>query len=171
MNEALIVNHNNVVNPDDMVYHLGDFSMAWRPVELYLKRLNGYKPLVYGNHDFCSHLHKKGKKDLDGWKQKYLEAGFSSVQDRLALSFYGQAVLLHHFPYKTIEDPNNTYKVRYLDERQEDRGFPLLHGHTHARWVTKGNCIDVGVDAHNYTPVSEKQILELIKTLDCRRAK
>lgn len=52
MTEQLIKNWNAVVQPNDQVYHLGDFAFAskGRVVEL-LCRLNGEKRIIAGNHD------------------------------------------------------------------------------------------------------------------------
>ena len=51
MTEALIKNWNDLIGPDDIVFHLGDFSWggsaAWNDV---LNRLNGHIHLVLGNH-------------------------------------------------------------------------------------------------------------------------
>jgi len=56
MNFAMIENWNNVVDKDDIVYHLGDFALG-RSYD-YVKRanavldlLNGKKYLIKGNHD------------------------------------------------------------------------------------------------------------------------
>lgn len=46
MNEAIITNWNNTVQPTDSVYLLGDIGN-----EQYISRLNGVKYLVKGNHD------------------------------------------------------------------------------------------------------------------------
>ena len=51
MNEALIANYNECVEPGDTVYHLGDFSFARNPAEVFY-RLNGNKHLILGNHDW-----------------------------------------------------------------------------------------------------------------------
>ena len=65
MNEALITNWNNVVKPNDTVFHLGDFafggSYIWNNV---LSRLNGNIHLILGNHKniFCA-LEEKSSKD------------------------------------------------------------------------------------------------------------
>lgn len=49
MNEAMIANWNNVVQDDDIVYHLGDFGMGnCHPI---LERLKGRKILIIGSHD------------------------------------------------------------------------------------------------------------------------
>lgn len=52
MNETLIANWNRVVQPEDTVFHLGDFclggSVEWTKI---LNRLNGKIYLILGNHD------------------------------------------------------------------------------------------------------------------------
>jgi calcineurin-like phosphoesterase family protein len=48
-NEALVENWNKVVRPQDKVYHLGD--VAFGNNLHYIKRCNGRKRLVLGNHD------------------------------------------------------------------------------------------------------------------------
>lgn len=54
MDEALIANWNSVVKPQDKVYHLGDLALKFKPTDYIisiLKRLNGHKRLIRGNHD------------------------------------------------------------------------------------------------------------------------
>lgn len=50
MNEDMINRWNNVVGPNDKVYHLGDVVINRRYLSL-VERLNGRKELVLGNHD------------------------------------------------------------------------------------------------------------------------
>jgi calcineurin-like phosphoesterase family protein len=50
MDEHMIDRWNAVVRPQDRVYHLGDVAMRWSGVEL-VRRLNGHKRLIMGNHD------------------------------------------------------------------------------------------------------------------------
>ena len=65
MNETMVDNWNRVVNSNDTVYHLGDVVIAKRNLET-VKRLNGRKILIMGNHDiFKNH--------------EYVEAGFESL--------------------------------------------------------------------------------------------
>src|SRR5579864_9469975 len=73
MNEDIVVKWNSVVKPEDTVYCLGDFSLAFRAVETFSFRLNGIRKLVPGNHDFCHSYHKKSRNDeqREKWKQKY----------------------------------------------------------------------------------------------------
>lgn len=50
MDETMVENWNKVVKPSDKVYHLGDVTMRKPNLEI-VKRLNGHKRLVRGNHD------------------------------------------------------------------------------------------------------------------------
>ena len=58
--QTIIDNWNSVVNQDDTVYVLGDIAMGMDPDKLedYLKKLNGHKRLILGNHD-RSKLHAR----------------------------------------------------------------------------------------------------------------
>ncbi|SHH47541.1 metallophosphoesterase [Bradyrhizobium erythrophlei] len=55
MNEAMVTRWNEVVHPGDKVYHLGDvaFGPTANAVAIHalLRRLNGRKRLIVGNHD------------------------------------------------------------------------------------------------------------------------
>ena len=51
MNEELIRRWNARVTPDDVVFHLGDFSMMGGAVSKFYKRLNGNIIWIKGNHD------------------------------------------------------------------------------------------------------------------------
>jgi calcineurin-like phosphoesterase family protein len=50
MNRTLIDNANALVKPEDIVYHVGDFSF-YRPWSDILKQLNGTWVFLWGNHD------------------------------------------------------------------------------------------------------------------------
>ncbi len=158
MNKLLVENYNEVVSMNDIVYIVGDFAMGKIADTLEIaNELNGYKVLVAGNHDRM--FKEKGRVK---WHHKYLDAGFNDV-------LYGQQkVLLSddtwidvcHFPYSGDSQEED----RYLDSRPQRRGNWLLHGHIHGKNRLSGEKqIDVGVDANGYYPVSEKEILDIIK--------
>jgi calcineurin-like phosphoesterase family protein len=54
MNEEIVKRWNQVVDANDTVYYLGDFSLGKGSVEKFVPRLNGEKYLVMGNHDACT---------------------------------------------------------------------------------------------------------------------
>lgn len=80
MDKTLIWIWNQRVDPDDDVYHLGDFS--WTDHRPYAARLNGRIHLVSGNHD-----HTKVR-NWSGWasSQRYLE--LTVGLDSIVLSHY-----------------------------------------------------------------------------------
>ena len=147
MNEALIKNWNSVVQPGDTVYHLGDFAFA-RPdkIESILGRLKGQKILLWGNHD----------KSL--WHEKeMLKRYFNKVGDYFELNVpdtdvdRGQRkVVMCHYPMITWN------KAHY--------GAFMLHGHCHGslRYPFVGKILDVGVDVHNYPPISYDQVKAIL---------
>jgi calcineurin-like phosphoesterase family protein len=51
MDETMIANWNSVVKENDHVYHLGDVGMGSDNLGNTLRRLNGKKRLIVGNHD------------------------------------------------------------------------------------------------------------------------
>lgn len=145
MTEALIANWNSVVGPDDSTWILGDLVMGDREKNLeHVKRLNGHKMLLPGNHDHC---HPMYKAKADKWKPIYEAAGLliAEVEQRLVLS----GVRLCHFPY----DGDSTDEQRYGEWRPADDGGLLLHGHIHDLWKINGRQLNVGCDVWDYTPI------------------
>jgi calcineurin-like phosphoesterase family protein len=172
MNEALIANWNAVVGPLDTVFHLGDVALGpWEDWDKVLTRLNGYKVLVVGNHDriFKGEKPKMQERFADQYAGWFDEI-HHNVED-FALED-GTKVNLSHFPYEADHFDN----ARYMEFRLKDEGTVLVHGHTHAeheklgmdsrvsRSVAGTLQIHVGQDAWNYRPVSEGEVLNLIKS-------
>ena len=53
MDEEMVKRWNEVVRPNDKVYHLGDVVIARKNLHI-LGRLNGKQRLIRGNHDIFS---------------------------------------------------------------------------------------------------------------------
>jgi calcineurin-like phosphoesterase family protein len=155
MNEELINRYNFVVNPNDQVYLLGDLSMNLERAKPYLRRLNGKKNLILGNHDEAHPVHHKGKKDPKRWIQEYLDLGFETVELEAVMTIAGLPCKLAHMPY--AEDHSDGIP-RYLKHRPVDDGGWLLHGHVHDLWKIRSKQINVGVDVWDYGPVSIETI-------------
>lgn len=171
MNEEIVRRWNEVVSPDDSVIHLGDVALGSIAESLpIVSRLNGAKMLVVGNHDRPFPPMQKGRIDkIEHWTLRYYDAGFESIQGDLRQAGLGdendyQIFNLSHFPY----DGDSHEEERFREYRLEDDGTPLIHGHTHSNeFVTRSKAgtlqFHVGVDAHDFRPVSETQILEAFK--------
>jgi len=106
MDETMVERWNAKVGPHDTVYHLGDVAIARKGLE-FVKRLNGKKRLVRGNHDIF--------KDQD-----YRDVGFDSL--------YGVRVFVDKFILSHI--PLHPDCVT-------DRFRVNVHGHLHANEVMR----------------------------------
>lgn len=158
MNEAMIDRWNITVSPDDSVFILGDLAMGKIEESLSLvPLLNGTKYLLPGNHD-RNWMRNKG---FERWVPIYLGAGLIDWRDR---PFVGAGEALggvrhSHFPYA----PAGEYDERYAEFHPTDTGHWLLHGHVHDAWKIRGRQINVGVDVWDFRPVSELEIINIMK--------
>lgn len=144
MDEAMIERWNRVVGKGDVVRVLGDFSFySPEKTREILKRLNGQKSLIRGNHDASSDRPATRKcwstiKDYD--RVKVPRTDFPSVRQPIVLSHY--AMRSWHGSF---------------------RGAWMLHGHSHGTLTDYGGLIcDVGVDCWDLAPVSMKQLEEFM---------
>jgi calcineurin-like phosphoesterase family protein len=152
MNTLMEAAWNSVVEPEDLVYYLGDFAMQPKMVAEILPRLKGRKILIAGNHDKC---HSGAEK----WVDHYLTAGFRSIHRQLDMEIANENVLLQHFPYRNEADPAQ----KHYGSRPVDRGRWLIHGHVHNRWKVLRKQINVSVEPWNFEPVSLETIAALIQ--------
>ena len=83
MDEVLITNWNSVVQPQDTIWVLGDFTMG-TDAKKYLDRLLGKKILISGNHD----------------RDYSLEQGWAEIYDYKEITIGGQHIVLCHFAFK-----------------------------------------------------------------------
>ena len=136
MDAALIEGWNAVVGPQDEVWHLGDFVVGPRKGEAVaeaaaalLARLNGRKHLIIGNND------PPAVAALPGW---------ASAAHYTELEVDGAGAVLCHYAFRTW--------------RNTARGWVNLHGHSHGRLRPPlPRQADVGVDAHDFRPVTLAQ--------------
>ena len=172
MNEMLILNWNAVVQPEDTVYVLGDFSMSLTYMETVTPRLNGKKILICGNHDHCHPAHHKGKTPAkqEAMTAKYLAAGFSEVHLELHMELSPEigTVKLYHLPYTDPVDMTNGMP-RHSKFRLKDEGIPMLCGHVHQSWLFKRTdkgtpMLNIGIDAPvavwQQRPASLKEVID-----------
>lgn len=145
MNEALIANWNRVVAPQDMVYHLGDlFLMPASEARNIRERLNGRICLIRGNHDKAAEALKSGFE----WIKDLYEL---KVEDEEAPGGKRRIVLCH-------------YAMRVWNKSHH--GAWHLYGHSHGSLADDPNSLsfDVGVDCHDYTPISYEQVRKIMAT-------
>lgn len=156
MNVAMEAAWNEVVEPNDLVYYLGDFAMNANLVSLLVSKLNGIKILIPGNHDKCWQKTEPGNR----WFAHYIDAGFQSIEQQMTLEIAEQQVLLNHLPYRNLKEPEQ----KYFAQRPVDKNGWLIHGHVHQRWKVNNKQVNVSVDAWNFKPVSLDEIVEIINS-------
>jgi calcineurin-like phosphoesterase family protein len=160
MQVELVARHNSVVQPDDEVWHIGDFSMSEKTVPLILPQLNGKHTLVMGNHDKCHTCHK----NHEVAKQRYLQYGFVGVHQEVH-NFHG--FILNHLP-RAEEGEHGKKFAQWRPQKQvweaREEVFQL-HGHTHLppEKRMRHHMLDVGIDGNNYYPISLDEIKALVK--------
>lgn len=148
MNTCLIDNWNDCVKENDKVFIMGDFCLAGveKTTEI-IKRLNGYKVLIMGNHDYMNH--KPGK---------WLKMGMDQVTTHLTGVYEDTTFNLSHFPYKTFELDKREFRDMPPGCQLKDDDNYLLHGHVHRGWKRRNRMINVGVDVRDYRPMSLSDI-------------
>lgn len=123
--DHIISKWNSQVQPNDIVFHLGDFSFGNLTfTKGVLEQLNGRKVLIYGNHDQVIRDNESAQEH------------FEACVDYLRVKIDGVTVILMHFPIFSWDCKGH--------------GAYHLHGHTHAAYLNgmKGRFLDAGVDSH-----------------------
>jgi calcineurin-like phosphoesterase family protein len=142
--ETLIANWNHVVGPHDAVYHLGDFGFGRKGqmIEI-LRRLNGRIFFVKGNHD--KSVLKPEVSAYFQWVKDYFELKVRDEEMDMK-----QPIILCHYAFQVWNKSHH--------------GSWHLHGHSHGTLPSPDTMarLDVGVDAHGYTPVSYQKVKEIM---------
>lgn len=142
MDGFLINSWNSVVNPEDTVYILGDFAFksVINPVEI-LKKLNGHKILIIGNHD---------KQNL---KNPEFRRCFIDIKDMLSIYINNEKIVMCHYPIVEWEG--------YF------RGAWHIYGHVHNNvrnksWLflkDESHALNAGADIIGFKPVTFEELI------------
>jgi calcineurin-like phosphoesterase family protein len=143
MNEKMIEKWNKKVAITDQVYILGDFFFGkGEDAEKLIKRLNGQKFLIKGNHD--SFLRDKFNTSCFGW-----------VKDYYVLKQNNTKFVLFHYPIQVWDCKHH--------------GSIHLYGHVHSNkenhhplLAELGNAYNVGVDVNDFEPISLEEIMKKV---------
>lgn len=125
---------NDLVRPEDHIYHLGDVAMSMAPYVHRIRSLPGHKRLILGNHD----------KDP---MKVYADAGFQKIMS--VRMWDRKVVILTHMPIH--EDGLSHSKAN-------------IHGHIHQRVMKDPRYVNVSVERTNYEPVELESILAGLDT-------
>lgn len=135
MDDELCYNWNSVVSPEDFVYHLGDFSFG--KADKYLAQLNGHIFFVPGNHDREMRRIREEKR----WNHK-----ITWLPELAEVVIGEQRIVLCHYALRVW--------------RKSHHGTWHLYGHSHGSLPEDphSRSFDVGVDVHNYHPISFQEV-------------
>lgn len=142
MNEEIVKRWNEVVKPEDVVYHLGDVCLGVKGIgkieycKQIVPRLNGHKRLILGNHDCLTNMYR------------YVDAGFEKVYDKPIM--FDNFFILSHEPLEFVPD-----------------GWVNIYGHVHGdpRFRTfSENGICACVERHDYRPISMNDIKKFLNS-------
>lgn len=127
----IIENWNSLVKDTDDVWHLGDFNVySDLNAEHYFRQLKGRIHIVWGNHD-------------QETRKKFSHL-FESNWDYKELKVNHQLMVLSHYSFRSW--------------RNAHRGSWHLFGHSHHSLPSLGKSLDVGINGHDYRPISFSQI-------------
>jgi len=147
--ETIIKNFNDVVGRKDDVYILGDVvSHSKKPIEEYLKRLNGNKHLIVGNHD------------VDLLKDRKLRTYFDSITYFHYIRESGYTLVLCHYPL--LEWSGYHKKTLHLYGHIHNRKTEeiLENEETFLKAYQNGRALNVCTMMNNYRPVTLKELIK-----------
>jgi len=134
MNETMIGGINSAVDEKDQLFILGDFCKNYSKGRLLFWRNQiqcRHVILIHGNHD---------PKTKQGLPKQRLSEVFTSVFQRLTLSLDYGIFVLDHYPLESWD--------------RRIHGSFHFHGHSHGKSPFQTHRLDVGVDCHNFKPIS-----------------
>lgn len=145
MDEILIQRWNEKVNPEDEVYHLGDVGLSSSgKLRKILERLNGKIYLINGNHE-------KSAQDCHSrfeWIKDYYELVVKDDEFERG----EQLIVLFHY---AMREWNASHWGTYH-----------LYGHSHGSLPDDPASLsfDIGVDCHDFYPLSYEEVKAIMKT-------
>lgn len=140
MHDEIITRWNSKVSDKDIVYLLGDIAHKANPntVEWILSKLNGKINLIIGNHDNPKVINKVSSR----FDNIYTDYTFED-------QFIGNRIHMYHYPV--------------VSWRGKYRGSYHLYGHCHGNLkIDLGLAMDVGVDCHNFYPISSLEVKDIM---------
>ena len=140
MDETMVERWNAVVKPNDHVYHLGDVAISKRGLE-FVRRLNGHKRLIRGNHDIHS-------------DKLYREVGFEQIH---GVRVFVDKFILSHIPLHP-DCVTGRFRVN-------------VHGHLHSNRVMRTHEVvhgygDAPADREQITEIDPRYISACVELND-----
>jgi len=154
MHVDLIKRWNEVVQPEDIVYYLGDLSFGRSDTaKWFVNAINGKISYIMGNHDNMKDIVKLGR-----WENVHeygTEIFVKDEDNKKARGSQGyQQIVMSHYPI--------------LSWNREHHGSWMIHGHCHGSLMKsnqdyyKRKVLDVGCNCIDYRPISYGEIKNIM---------
>lgn len=148
--KLIIENWNRIVTSQDNVYILGDFSWLYaRETEELIKKLNGAKFLIKGNHDSWA---------KDGACKKL----FQGIYDYKKIVDENKTVVMSHYPILFYQSQyrNAIHLYGHIHNTREEELFQNACSHIASTTDIPMNCYNVGcmLSYMDYTPRTLEEI-------------
>jgi len=166
MDREIIRRWNDAVRENDIVYHLGDFTLRDSDgFRSYISQLNGSIHIL-GNP---WHHDRRWLKDYNlGDEARYgTYAGIYSASGR-TVTIEPPVVVQELREYKEGSHPKALVLCHYpfVAWDRSHYGSWHLHGHCHGKHSKKGKIMDVGVDSNDFRPVSLGEVAARMKKIN-----
>ena len=137
--EFIVRRFNELVQPDDIVWILGDisFNQSYKNYADLFGRLNGKISVVLGNHDNRQHLLRCKQDGL-----------IQDVRESKILNIGSDTIHLTHYPL--------------LEWFNFHKGAYSIHGHTHGNVNDYCKSTDVSLECWSYEPVEWQELKQYI---------
>jgi len=156
MEAELILRWNSVVDDDDTVFHLGDFTLGRKQQARKLfSRLKGRIIVLANEWHHDRYWLPDAKEHPMSSKSGYLVGIASPIfvfgLPELKSKRYPQEIVLCHYPIAEWDGKHH--------------GAWHLHGHSHGtyQYPEGTKALDVGVDCHNFYPVSLDEVVRRLR--------
>ena len=148
MNERIIANWNTLVRPGDEVIILGDVAMGQiDKAPALIRRLNGNKTLVLGNHD-------KSLKRLPELPDLFVKV-CSYLEKTVNVDGVKTPLCMSHFPM--------------MHWNGQSHGSIMFHGHLHGSHCgVPGRIHDVGIDTNGLAPYNLDELVRKVRMVEIR---
>ncbi len=148
MNNQMVKLHNSVVDDNDIVYNVGDFSLGtYEETVNLIAKLNGNQVFLRGDHDYW----------MDDIKSPIVSKNFNEIvvspNQLYELNFGGQSgtsIILCHYALRVW--------------RKKHYGSYHFYGHSHGNVPNVERSMDVGVDTNKFRPYEYREAIAQINS-------
>lgn len=152
MNYEMVRRWNDRVQPEDTVYHLGDFTLGgMQSFNRWANQLNGYIHILPGSHDHIW-IAESRYIPIENPRVSVVAPLVSLEFPRLGVGKYPLVLVLCH------------YSMNRWDRSHYGSKHIFAHSHGDERGI--GMSFDVGVDCTNFAPMSLDEVLAKFKKME-----